>query len=358
MHRDRRPPPPTPREWSRFFSLFALTLLSVFFSYGWWWSGGDPLTSSEAFWDSFQFAVGLMGILGAHEAGHYIVARRHGMDQTLPFFIPFPLAFGTMGAIIRLRSPPRTRSALLEMGAAGPLAGFAVALMVLFLGLPGTLEHATPEVMMTWPPPPAEPPGPVMELLIAALGALSSLLPELDSVEGLPLTIMANPPIMDVMGMAVLGHVPGRYAELTPLGLAGWAGCFLTAMNLLPIGQLDGGHVLRALAPRVADGVARVGLILVGLAGFVFWQGWTVWAVLLWRLGAWRGLPARDLEPPSLRARVIAGATAITFILCFMPTPIEAETVSWDDLQVIDQNGERVPPDALRAWWAGERDEG
>jgi len=358
MTPDRRPPPPTRREWTRFFSFFFLTLVSVFLSYGWWWSGGDPFTDSEAFWDSAQFALGLMGILGAHEAGHYIVARRHGMDQTLPFFIPFPLAFGTLGAIIRLRTPPRTRTALLEMGAAGPLAGFVVALVVLALGLPGTVEHAVPEVVMTWPPPPPEPPGPVGEALGAALGALASILPEGEAVDGLPLTIMANPLVMDILGLAVLGEAPGRYAELTPLGLAGWAGCFLTAMNLLPIGQLDGGHVLRAIAPRAAEVVARVGLVMVGLAGFVFWQGWTVWAVLLWLLGAWRGLPARNLEAPSTRARVIAALTAVTLVLCFMPNPVESETVSWDELRVIDQHGERVPPEALRTWWSDLRDEG
>lgn len=350
-----RPPPPTPREWARCLGLFALTLVSVFLSYGWWWSGGDPWTDPEAFRDSAAFALGLMGILGAHEAGHYVVARRHGMDQTLPFFLPFPLAFGTLGAIIRLRTPPRTRSALLEMGAAGPLAGFAVALVVLALGLPGTVEHAMPEVVLQWPPPEPEAPGAIATLLGTVLGAVASVLPEGEPVDGLPLTIMANPWIMDLLGEAVLGAAPSRYAELTPLGLAGWAGCFLTAMNLLPIGQLDGGHVLRALAPRAAEVVARVGLVLVGVAGFVYWPGWAVWAVLLWVMGAWRGLPARDLAPPSARARVIAALTGLTLILCFMPNPIEAETVAWEDLRVLDEDGRVVPTEELVAWWTVQR---
>jgi membrane-associated protease RseP (regulator of RpoE activity) len=340
MSSARRPPPPTRREWTRFVAFFVATLVSVFLSYGWWWSGGDPLSDPKAFRDSAMFAVGLMGILGAHEAGHYIVARRHGMDQTLPFFIPFPLAFGTLGAIIRLRTPPRTRSALLA------------------LGLPGTVEHAVPEVVMQWPPPEPEAPGAVAGALLGVLNALASLLPEGEPVQGLPLTIMANPPVMDVIGFIVQGNAPGRYAELTPLGLAGWAGCFLTAMNLLPIGQLDGGHVLRAVAPKLAERVAPIGLLVVGLAGLVFWQGWTVWAVLLWLLGAWRGLPARDLEPPTFRARVIAGLTAITWGLCFMPNPIEPETIAWQDVRVIDQNGNEVPTEAVEAWWSGTKDGG
>ena len=347
----RKPPSPTRQEWVRFWVLFGLTFLSVFVSYGWWWSGGDPFTDGQAFSDSMLFAFGLMGILGAHEAGHYIVARRHGMDQTLPFFIPFPLAFGTLGAIIRLRSPPRTRSALLEMGAAGPLAGFAVALVVLGLGLPGTTGHEMPEVTLQWPPPVPEEPGAVLAALGAVLSSLAALLPEVEAVDGLPLTIMANPPVMDLLGMMVLGEAPGRYDELTPLGLAGWAGCFLTAMNLLPIGQLDGGHVLRAIAPDVAEVVARVGLVIVALAGFVYWPGWTVWAVLLWTMGAWRGLPASGLEAPTTRALCVAALTAITLALCFMPTPIETETIPWSDIRVLDQNGRLVPSEELTEWW-------
>ena len=224
MREPRTPPPPTRREWIRFFTFFGLTFCSVFVSYGWWWSGSDPFTDARAFSDSLLFALGLMGILGAHEAGHYVVARRHGMDQTLPFFIPFPLAFGTLGAIIRLRTPPRTRSALLEMGAAGPLAGFAVALVVLALGLPGTVGHAMPEVVLQWPPPPPEQPGLFVQALGRVLSAVAALFPAIDTVDGLPLTIMANPPVMDLMGMAVIGEVPGRYdrAHTARPGRLGW----------------------------------------------------------------------------------------------------------------------------------------
>jgi len=350
------PPAPTRREWLRCLSLFGLTLVSVFFSYGWWWGGGDPLADGEAAWGSAQFALGLMGILGAHEAGHYIVARRHGMDQTLPFFIPFPLAFGTLGAIIRLRTPPRTRSALLEMGAAGPLAGFAVAIVVLALGLADTTPHAMPELTLPWPPPAPEEPGWFVAVLNAVLEPIVGIFGEPEP--GFPLTIMANPPLMDGLGWLVLGAPPGRYDELSPLGLAGWAGCFLTAMNLLPIGQLDGGHVLRAIAPRLANRVAVVGLVVVAVGGWFLWEGWTVWAFLLWMMGAWRGLPAAALAPPSLRAKVVAGFILATFIACFMPAPIELERVPFEELRFRTPDGAPISPDEVRNWWESSEQAG
>ena len=127
------PPPPTPAEIRRCALLFTLTLLSVFCVYltGWTAAGfslaafTDPVATRQA----ATFAACLMAILLAHEMGHWIVARRHGFEQSLPIFLPVPFGFGTMGAVIRLRSMPRSRSALLEMGAAGPLAGAAVAII-------------------------------------------------------------------------------------------------------------------------------------------------------------------------------------------------------------------------------------
>ena len=352
----RTPPPPTMHEWVRCLGLFAATTVSVFFSYSWWWSSGDVWTDSTIARDSALFALGLMGILGSHEAGHYIVARRHGMDQTLPFFIPFPMAFGTLGAIIRLRTPPPSRTALLEVGAAGPLAGFAVALVVLAVGLLDTTSHVVPELVMEWPPPAPEAPGPFAVLLGQMLESVASVLPDAEeSAPGLPLMIMANPPIMDWLGWLLLGAPPGRYDSLSPLGLAGWAGCFLTAMNLLPIGQLDGGHVLRSLAPRIAHRVSSVGVILVAIAGFFTWSGWTVWAGLLWAMGAWRGVPAAHLAPPRPRARWVAGATLLTFVACFMPTPLAQETFPIAEVRVRTPDGEEVPPEVFVAWYEEQR---
>ena len=108
------------------------------------------------------------------------------------------------------------------------------------------------------------------------------------------------------------------------------------------------------MAPGLAELTSRVGLVVVAFAGFVFWPGWTVWAVLLWLLGAWRGLPASGLEAPSPRALGIGILTAITLILCFMATPIETETVAWTEMRVLDQEGREVPAAELSNWWKSQ----
>ena len=245
----RPPPPPSARELTRAIALFVLTTASCWWTYGSFWSGGDVFSDPALARDALQYALALMGILLAHEMGHWVVARRHGLDQSLPQFLPFPVAFGTLGAIIRLRSLPRSRTALLEVGAAGPLAGFVVAMVVMAVGLPGTEDAAAPVLTLAWPLPPITEPGPGAAALIAVLEALAGGMAWVSEVAGLapaagddpaaiPLLVLANPLLMDILGQVVLGAPPGRYADIPPLVLASWAGCFVTAMNLLPIGQL------------------------------------------------------------------------------------------------------------------------
>ena len=118
--------------------MFILTLCSVYLVYGFQWTVGNPLTDAQTAWDSFQFAVALMTILLCHEMGHYLVAKRHGFALSVPYFIPFPFAFGTLGAVIHLKSLPKSRTALLEMGAAGPIAGFIVTTLCIFWDAPNT----------------------------------------------------------------------------------------------------------------------------------------------------------------------------------------------------------------------------
>ena len=367
-----RPAGPSPREWATSVGLFFATLVSAWFVYGWFWGGGSVLNDPALAWDGALYAGGLMAILLAHESGHYVVARRHGMDQTLPYFIPFPLAFGTLGAIIRLRALPRSRTALLEMGAAGPLAGFVVAVLVMALGMPGTVEQATPELVTPWPPPISEPDsGLFIDLLLALDGALGALIDAVRGLSALPglgwiasamdgafppaepgmqvLMILANPPLMDLLGEVILGQPPGRYASIHPLALAGWAGCFLTAMNLLPIGQLDGGHITNALAPKLARRLSRAGLWVAVGAG-VLWLGWTIWGLLLWKMGAWRSLPVPESEPPSRRARVIALAALACFGLCFMPVPFEQDTLRLTDLRLLTPDGREVSKAEVEGW--------
>lgn len=360
----RTPPPPSRRELTRAAALLVLTTVSCWWTYGTMWSGGDVLSDPQLSVRALQYAVALMGILVAHEMGHWVVARRHGIDQSLPQFLPFPVAFGTLGAIIRLRSLPRSRTALLEVGAAGPLAGFFVAVIVMAVGLPGVVDAATPVLTMEWPPPvpiAAEEPGIlstiITSLLEAMVGGIQQVaavlglpLPGVDDPAAVPLLVLANPLLMDLLGWMVLGAPPGRYADIPPLVLAGWAGCFVTAMNLLPIGQLDGGHVFNALVPHRARAVSLLGLGLLALAGLVSWGGWLFWGLLLGVMGAWRSLPVPERPAPAARARGLAAACLVAFVLCFMPTPIEDEQWAPEDLVLQSPSGERIDPSEYRAF--------
>ncbi len=238
--------------------------------------------------EGMRFAAALMTILVAHEMGHYVVARRHGFSLSLPIFIPFPSIFGTAGAVIQLRSLPSSREALLEMGAAGPLAGAVVSVAV----------------------------------LIASFGPapVPTIFPPLTEMG-----IFNDPLLVKAIGWSLTGEVPSRYALYSPGMWAGWVGCFLTGMNLVPLGQLDGGHVLNALLGRrvpqhryaVLGGVAALG---------VLWHGWWVWLVLLLVMGAARpmeGVP--DSGRLSLRARLVAVAVLVLFVLTFIPVPMEQD---------------------------------
>ena len=356
----RPPPPPSARELTRAIALFVLTTASCWWTYGSFWSGGDVFSDPALARDALQYALALMGILLAHEMGHWVVARRHGLDQSLPQFLPFPVAFGTLGAIIRLRSLPRSRTALLEVGAAGPLAGFVVAMVVMAVGLPGTEDAAAPVLTLAWPLPPITEPGPGAAALIAVLEALAGGMAWVSEVAGLapaagddpaaiPLLVLANPLLMDILGQVVLGAPPGRYADIPPLVLASWAGCFVTAMNLLPIGQLDGGHVFNALLPRRARAVSLAGLGLLAIAGLLSWGGWLFWALLLGVLGAWRSLPVPGAPAPRGRARGMAAAALGAFVLCFMPTPIEDERWLPEDLVLRTEAGAPIDPAEYRA---------
>ncbi|MCK6519916.1 site-2 protease family protein [Myxococcota bacterium] len=310
------------RRWS--VGLFIATTLSVFLTYGGFW-GGEGLDDGEAVRGAAAFAFTLMGILLAHELGHYVVARRHGFALSLPRFIPFPAAFGTFGAIIELRSEPRDRDGLLEMGAAGPLAGALCSFLALALGLPFTRP---PEALQLTPPEPAlwEP---WLAPLLAASPRLQAfsdwLSPPVPDGE-LPVLIFANPLVMDLLGELILGAAPDRLAVLSPVAMAGWVGCLLTGINLVPIGQLDGGHILNALWPV---GERRRSSLLLGVAllGGIMWSGWLFWGLLLALTGAWRGISPPLTPPLSGRAKAVAAVTALVFFLTFMPRPVEMDSL-------------------------------
>lgn len=238
--------------------------------------------------DAAAYAAALMSILLCHELGHYVVALRHGFRVSLPTFIPLPVGFGTFGAIISLRSLPTSRTALLEMGAAGPLAGAVVSFAMLAVGL----RFTGPDVAL-------EP--------------------------GVSYLIFSDPWIVEILGTLVAGAPPGRYAELHPVALAGWVGCLLTSINLIPVGQTDGGHIVGALLPGAARWITVGVLAVLVVGGLVFWPGWAVWAGVVMLLGAWRGLRVPDEPGLTPRARVLALLALIALVVTFMPEPIEVE---------------------------------
>lgn len=281
---------PRPGELRRSVVWFFVTFLSV------WVVGAtgeivqDVPDVRRAVTDGLIFASSLLGILLAHEMGHYVVARLHGFELSPPLFIPMPIGFfGTLGAVIRLRSLPRSRQALLEMGAAGPLSGAVVAFGLMWVFLPD---------MRSIPP--------------AAPGEVR--------------VYLNDPLVAKLIGLARTGEVPALEAVWHPAAWAGWVGCLVTGLNLLPIGQLDGGHVLRGVSPRFAAVVVRA-LPVLAVLGSWFYAGWLIWGLLLRLLGAHRSLPVPDEPPLPLRARLVALAILVLFVLTFIPVPIVGEGI-------------------------------
>lgn len=284
-------PPPGRRELAIAVVLFVATAASCVFSYAFFFGEGDvdARLSGPALRQGGVFAASLLTILLAHEMGHYLVARLHGFSVSLPWFVPFPNLFGTLGALIRLKSLPKSRAALLEMGAAGPLAGAAVAFVLLWI----SVRWSTPA-------------GPLPE--------------------GATLLVFQDPLLVKLVGLVTTGAIPDPLATFHPVTMAAWVGCFVTGLNLLPIGQLDGGHVLNALSPRWAPRVSRVGPLLL-VAGGLWWPGWFLAGALLFFLSVGRPLPVAAEPPLPLRARLVAACVAVVFVLTFLPAPIVETTI-------------------------------
>ena len=246
------------------------------------------------------FSLPLLFILGVHELGHYGLARRHGMDVSPPYFIPSPpflSLIGTFGAFIRLRSPLLNRAVLLDMGAAGPLAGFILSIPAVLIGLALSTRIDRAEL----PPGMASRVGVVWDNTVLPLG--ESL--------GFMLLRMISP-LRDA-----------GFVDLHPLAFAGWLGFFFTALNLLPIGQLDGGHVVYSLSPR-AHRIAGLFTLALLMGMGTRWMGWLVWAVLILAVGRGR-IVHPPVFDPTFRLNgtrtAIAWACIAIFILTFVPVP-------------------------------------
>jgi len=234
------------------------------------------------------FASTLMLILLAHEMGHYLCCRYYGVNATLPFFIPAPTLIGTLGAFIRIRSPIRSRAALFDIGIAGPIAGFVIAVTVLILALPLSKvmspTMARPDIQLGYPL--------IFRLAwyVLPLGQLKASASSLHSI------------------------------YFHPCAIAAWVGMFATALNLLPGGQLDGGHIVFSLAPRAHKLVSRLTILALIPMALYFWAGWLIWAILL-RISGMRHPMVAEWPGVTGVRRWIAGFGLVMLILTLAPAP-------------------------------------
>ena len=265
--------------------LFLATILSTTWA-GALHQGVNLLSDPSQFLIGVPYAAALLAILAVHEFGHYFTARRHGVDVTLPYFIPVPMGLGTFGAFIQMKSLIKTRRAVFDIGIAGPLAGLVVALPALYFGLRGAapLDDA---------------------LHTTGVYSGSSLLLAL------------------VYQLANGGELGQAVIQLSPVAFAGWIGLFITALNLLPVGQLDGGHIAYGLfGQRRARyiGIAAF-LMMLGL-GLTVWPGLLTWALLIALIAGFSHMPALDDVTPPDGKRFALGAVALAIlVLTIVPLP-------------------------------------
>lgn len=237
------------------------------------------------------FALSLLGILAAHELGHYVLCRRRNVLATLPFFIPFPSLFGTLGAVIRIRSPIASRKDLFDIGIAGPIAGFVVAVPILIVSL------------------------------------LHSKLLTIPAGDSWP--VLGFPLIFDVVrkALAMLGshsaaaQVRATQLYLSPSAMAAWVGMLATSLNLLPGGQLDGGHIIFALSPRYHRLISALTVLALLFLSWYVWTGWLLWAIVL-LITTSRHPMVPPYPPLPLRSRILALVAALMLAITVMPAPV------------------------------------
>jgi len=280
--------------------LLLLTVCSTLFA-GSFWYQLDPFADPTVIWQAWPFTAAILGVLGVHEMGHYVMSRYHQVDASLPYFIPVPTLIGTMGAVITLKGRMPDRKALFDIGVAGPLAGLVATVVVTVIGL-----HL--------------PPVTVPEAVVQDPNAIR--------IE------LGYPPLLELLAA---GFDQPLYRDdpatgVNPVVIGAWVGMFVTFLNLIPVGQLDGGHILRAMAGDFQETIAAlVPGVLFALAAYLYYvDGYSVNTVFVWILWglltaflATKG-PATPVQDERLgRGRFVLGA--VTFglgLLCFMPIPV------------------------------------
>lgn len=262
--------------------LFVLTVLSTLVV-GALHAGVNPLKNPANLIYGIPFSLSLIAILGSHELGHYTLSRIHRVRASLPCFIPVPHPFvGTLGAFIKIKSPIPSRRALLDIGAAGPLTGFIVAIPITLIGL-----------------------------------KLSTIVPK-SSAGGL---FLGEPLFFKFLAFIAGIHVPSNMdLYLHPMAFAGWIGFFVTGLNLIPIGQLDGGHISFAMLGKHHIKIAFAALFALVVLGFL-WAGWWTWAILVVILGLRHPAPPNEVSRLDRKRLIIGGISILIFILTFIPRP-------------------------------------
>ncbi len=227
-----------------------------------------------------------MGILLAHELGHYLTCRYYRISATLPYFIPAPTIIGTFGAFIKIKSPITEKKALFDIGVAGPLSGFLLSLPALIYGL-------------------------------SASKVVSSL-PEEGTI------VFGDPLILQITAKLILKDLPSdSNIILHPIAFAGWIGILVTSFNLFPVGQLDGGHIAYSFLGKKATFVARIFFVLFIILGIYFWIGWFIWAFIILLMGLKHPRIIDESIPLSHKRKLLGVLILVIFILSFIPAPVK-----------------------------------
>jgi membrane-associated protease RseP (regulator of RpoE activity) len=264
--------------------LFVLTVISTV-TVGAIHEGVHPFNEPLMLYKGLPFSVALLTILLAHEFAHYFASRKHRVDATLPYFIPAPTLFGTFGAVIRMKSPITSKNALIDIGASGPIAGFAVSMAATIAGL-----------------------------------YFSDIMPLPESGDFLT---FGDSLLFRGLSLLILGPTPENSdVFLHPVAFAGWIGFFVTSINLIPVGQLDGGHILFALAGDRHSILSKILIGLMFVMGFLLWLGWIVWGVLLIIIGSKHPPIIYDDVPLDPQRKTIGWISLVIFIITFTPVPI------------------------------------
>jgi membrane-associated protease RseP (regulator of RpoE activity) len=265
--------------------LFILTLLSTLFV-GAMQTGVDLLKEPVKLYKGVPFSLTLMTILLSHELSHYFTSKKHGVEATLPYFIPAPTIIGTFGAFIKMKSPIVTRKALIDIGASGPIAGFIISVLATIIGL--QMSEVVP--------------------IAKTRGVLN----------------LGDSILFSFLAKLVLGVTPADSdILLNPVAFAGWIGLFVTSINLIPVGQLDGGHIAYALLGEKHIRLSFLLILVMVSLGLLLWEGWFVWAVLLLILGL-RHPPVIYWEIPlDYKRKFIGWLALVIFVLTFIPVPFK-----------------------------------